>query len=145
MPNLIDQPSQYKRNSLEFKQNTTIRRIMLRKAGYEGEALADVVTGKRLARRGMLDAKDAATFAIYSRELDRWIERERVLLRIKAPGVEHPREQAAQSSKSPTIYEVSPTSAPAVMHDASASDQYVAPTTEPATGAPVSPSDQKPG
>jgi len=57
-------------------------------------------------------------YAELSRALLEWCERERILLHIKLPGVEHPREQQAQSSKSPTIYEVSPSTAPSVMHDA---------------------------
>jgi len=73
--------------------------------------------------------KHVRTFAAYvaiTREMREWCERERILLRIKSPGVEHPREQQAQSSKSPTIYEVSPSSAPAVMHDSERGDQHQA-------------------
>lgn len=115
MPELLDRPSEYKQNSPERKLCISVRRIQLRKAGYEGESLADVAKARRIARRGMLHARDADTFVKYSRELERWIERERVLLRIPLPQAAKAPEPRRVSSS--VNYTELPRSAPAVMDE----------------------------
>lgn len=52
------------------------------RADYELRGLRACKLANKRARQGILHAADAETFAIYSRELERWIERERILLRI---------------------------------------------------------------
>lgn len=104
MPELLTHVSEYKRNSLEHKQCVTARRLLLRRAGYEGEALWDISRARRIARKGLEHARDAAAFLTWVRSLDILLERERVLLRIKLPGVERPQEREVSSSSRPSIF-----------------------------------------
>lgn len=58
------------------------------RSDYELRALRDCQKARKQAVAGLESAADAATFAAYSRELDRWIERERILLRIPLPAAQ---------------------------------------------------------
>lgn len=59
--------------------------LLIYRADYELQSLRKSRKLRNKAFEGAMQSKDADTFATYSRELERWIERERILLRIPMP------------------------------------------------------------
>ena len=81
------------------------------RSNYEARRLKDAHDGAKRAKELMLRATDAPSFATYSRALDRWIERERVLLRIRLPGSEPPG-AVKDVPKQPVVYtDIAPSAA----------------------------------
>lgn len=110
-------------------QNTS-RKTLLRKvtnnaalqsftrADYELRQLKRIHAASKRCFKLLMQARTADSFATFSRELDRWIERERILLRIPLPHAGSTNgEKHAKSS--PTVIEAQQTSA-LVMHPAPA-------------------------
>lgn len=85
MPDLLLNVSQYKRNSVESRQCTTARRLVYRRAAYEGDALGVIAKARAKVKAGIMASQNAVEFSIWCKELDRLLERERILLRIPLP------------------------------------------------------------
>jgi hypothetical protein len=84
-PSQIEETCNSSRNTLPRRSARNSIGLLHYRSDYELRSLRLVREGIKRARKGMIHAIDAATFAIYSRELDRLIERERILLRIPLP------------------------------------------------------------
>jgi len=84
-PSQIEETCNSSRNTLPRRSARNSIGLLHYRSDYELRSLRLVREGIKRARKGMMHAIDADTFSIYTRELDRLIERERILLRIPLP------------------------------------------------------------
>lgn len=124
-PSQIEETCNSSRNTLPRKTARNSIGLLHYRSDYELRSLRLVREGIKRARKGMMNARDADTFAIYNREMDRLIERERILLRIPLPQATKSQERRVAAAS--VNYTELPRSAPAMM-DESANASDVKPT-----------------
>lgn len=82
------------RNSLPQKVTANVSGLNWYRADYELRQLRKVKEVTKRTYKLLMHARTMESFVQYSKELDRWIERERILLRIPLP-----REQPAKAAQ----------------------------------------------